>query len=460
MARVLADVHSARSATHLNLHPVSGLPVHQAAFRRTSSSVLGDITNTGFGGLGVKPFAFVENQQAVAGLPQVSEVASIGGGAVASSFGCLATGPCRLASLPAGCSSRPVVTNGPTCAPIVPLRERAEVIVAHAGRGKAEEWTVDWSESWGVVLNAAMEGRRIEDYTVFNRNNQVIKIVANIPNRSDFPLRIVPKDGAAEDDSMQVEDPRYVAEYAKDIFVHLSDSESSFQPRPGFLDAQTDINSKMRAILVDWLVEVHMKYKLKPETLFMAVNLVDRFLEQRLVLRKRLQLVGVTAMFIAAKFEEIYPPEIKDFVYITDNAYTKGEIQEMEVGMLAALNFELCCPTVAHYLDNYQSLTKCKEEQFHLMQYVAELCLPEVKMLRYLPSHLVAAAALLSNKILKHRPAWPECMSHIPADSQTVVKACARDMCGLLEGAERNQLQAVRRKYSQAKFSSVAKMTF
>jgi cyclin B len=79
----------------------------------------------------------------------------------------------------------------------------------------------------------------------------------------------------------------------------------------------------MRAILVDWLVDVHAKFKLVNETLFLTINLIDRFLEKTLVSRKNLQLVGVTCMFIATKYEEIYPPDLKDFVYVTDKAYTK-----------------------------------------------------------------------------------------------------------------------------------------
>jgi cyclin B len=79
----------------------------------------------------------------------------------------------------------------------------------------------------------------------------------------------------------------------------------------------------MRAILVDWIIEVHLKFKLLPETLFITVSLIDRFLERVQIKRHNLQLVGVTAMLIASKYEEIYAPEVNDFVYITDNAYTK-----------------------------------------------------------------------------------------------------------------------------------------
>lgn len=82
----------------------------------------------------------------------------------------------------------------------------------------------------------------------------------------------------------------------------------------------------MRAILVDWLIEVHYKFKLLPETLFLTVNLIDRFLEREAIHRTKLQLVGVTSMLIASKYEEIYAPEVKDFVYITDRAYQKEEI--------------------------------------------------------------------------------------------------------------------------------------
>ena len=87
--------------------------------------------------------------------------------------------------------------------------------------------------------------------------------------------------------------------------------------------SQKDINSKMRSVLLDWLVDVHYKFKLLPETLFLTVNLIDRYLEKVEINRKRLQLVGVTSMFIASKYEEIYAPEVKDFAYVTDSAYTK-----------------------------------------------------------------------------------------------------------------------------------------
>ena len=108
-------------------------------------------------------------------------------------------------------------------------------------------------------------------------------------------------------------------------------------PDTEYMNHQKDINQSMREILIDWLIEVHLKFGLLQETLFLTVNLIDRFLSTTSVNRNKLQLVGVTAMLIASKYEEIYPPIVSDFVYITDNAYTKEEILAMEEHMLMAL---------------------------------------------------------------------------------------------------------------------------
>ncbi len=86
---------------------------------------------------------------------------------------------------------------------------------------------------------------------------------------------------------------------------------------------QSDINGEMRKILIDWLIKVHLKFKLLSETLFMTIALIDRYLDRAKVNREHLQLVGVASLFISCKYEEIYPPQTKDFVEITDNTYTK-----------------------------------------------------------------------------------------------------------------------------------------
>jgi len=149
----------------------------------------------------------------------------------------------------------------------------------------------------------------------------------------------------ADFDPVAAEDPQNVADYVSDIYKHLQGEESVLRVQPNYMERQIQINSKMRSILVDWLVDVHKKYKLRPETLFLGIALVDRYLEQRVTARKYLQLVGITALLIAAKFEELYPPQISDFVYVTDKTYTKEDVIKMEISMLTALELNIYQPT-------------------------------------------------------------------------------------------------------------------
>merc|ERR1740121_1923782 len=166
------------------------------------------------------------------------------------------------------------------------------------------------------------------------------------------------------------------------------------------MEGQKDIDSKMRAILIDWLVEVHMKYRLRPETLFLSVNIIDRYLSVRPVARSKLQLLGVVAMFIAAKFEEIDPPKVREFVHITDRTYPKEEILSMEVKVLMALEYQIAVPTPVHLLDRLQRANGCDAAQRSLVQYALELSLLDLHLnnLQHPPSFLVSAALLMSNE--------------------------------------------------------------
>lgn len=135
--------------------------------------------------------------------------------------------------------------------------------------------------------------------------------------------------GSADDiDDRDKEDPLCATAYVADMYNYFREKEASTSVRPVFMESQTHINERMRAILVDWLVEVHLKFKLVPETLYLTINLIDRYLEREEVSRPKLQLVGVTSLLIASKYEEIYPPELRDLVYICDRAYTKQDVRE------------------------------------------------------------------------------------------------------------------------------------
>jgi len=261
---------------------------------------------------------------------------------------------------------------------------------------------------------------------------------------------------------------QFVSEYAADIHTFLLTEETARLPSPTYMDQQRDINQKMRAILVDWLVEVHSKYRLHDETLWLGVQIVDRYLQTTQVMRNRLQLVGVAAMLIAAKFEEIHPPEVRDFAYITDNTYSKQEILDMEAVMLNALGFDLACPTAVHFLTKFLRANKGSEVQKHLSQYLAELSLLEVKFLKYKPSQVAAAAVLLSNRLMLRRgptqQMWGPQMVGLTQCDEQELEACVQELRALYEAQSNPQtatagngpLRAVKKKFEAAKYNTVS----
>jgi len=250
--------------------------------------------------------------------------------------------------------------------------------------------------------------------------------------------------------------PQQVSEYVPQIVALLFQEETASMPLPSYMEMQTDINGKMRSILVDWLVEVHMKYRLRHETLFLAVNLIDRYLAVPPVTRRRLQLVGVVAMFLAAKFEEIDPPRVKDFVYITDSSYTKEDILTLECTMLAAIGFNIVVPTATHFLHYLQKANHCDSAHSELASYLLELSLVDLRMIRHAPSRLVSAALMLSNELLGRPIAWPAAMALQSRHEEQALRGCAEELRAHLHAAPDSSLQAVRKKYLLPQHHSVA----
>jgi cyclin B len=124
-------------------------------------------------------------------------------------------------------------------------------------------------------------------------------------------------DEVVEDiDALDRDDPLSVTEYVNDIYAVLREREKQFRIPADYMKEQFDINERMRMILLDWLVEVHLKFRLLTDTLHLAVYIIDRYLSLKQIIRDELQLVGITAMLLASKYEEIYIPECGDFIYI------------------------------------------------------------------------------------------------------------------------------------------------
>lgn len=254
-------------------------------------------------------------------------------------------------------------------------------------------------------------------------------------------------------DSADVHNPQCVHEYINDIMLHLFESESKRLASPNYMLKQSDINVKMREILVDWLVEVHLKFKLQHESLYLTVNLIDRFLERRAVSRTKLQLVGCTAMLIAAKYEEIYAPEVRDFVYISDQAYTRDQILAMESIMLNTLGFYITVPTALRFGERLCRVAKVSPETEALIHYLMELTLQDSKFLRYRPSEIAAAAAYLGMKSTGHP--WDATIEHHCGYTLSKLSEVLVDL-QQLASRDPPKYRAVRKKYLNKKYFGVS----
>ena len=204
---------------------------------------------------------------------------------------------------------------------------------------------------------------------------------------------------------------------------------------------QSDINEKMRAILIDWLIEVHLKFKLNPETMYLTVNLIDRFLEKKLVIRQKLQLVGVTAMLLASKYEEIYAPEVRDFVYITDKAYTREQILGMEAQMLNTLDFRISVPTAYVFLARFLKVADADARTQQLATFFVERCQQEYRMLQHMPSRVTAAAVNVALRTTRGRGAWSPTMVHYTGFTEEELRLCILDVEVVMDHCVTSSLQ-------------------
>lgn len=213
----------------------------------------------------------------------------------------------------------------------------------------------------------------------------------------------------------------------------------------------------MRCILVDWLVEVAEEYKLHRETLFLAVNYIDRFLSKISVLRGKLQLVGAASMFLASKYEEIYPPDVAEFAYITDDTYTKQQVLRMEHLILKVLTFDVAVPTLNWFCDDFiKSCDDNDDKLKSLTMFLAELTLIDMETyLKYLPSVTAAASLCLARFSLGLEP-WPSNMVKKTGYEVGHFVDCLKDLHSTYLKAASHPQQAVMEKYKVDKYCQVS----
>ncbi|KAL3621534.1 Cyclin-B2-3 [Castilleja foliolosa] len=253
-------------------------------------------------------------------------------------------------------------------------------------------------------------------------------------------------------DSSDKNNPLAVTEYIDDIYEYYKKTESISCVSPNYMAHQSDINERMRGILIDWLIEVHDKFELMDETLYLTVNIIDRFLAVQPVIRKKLQLVGVTALLLACKYEEVSVPVVDDFIFISDKAYCRQEVLDMEKLMINTLRFNLSVPTPYSFMTRFLKAAQSDKTLELVSFFIVELCLVQYKMLRFPPSLLAAAAVFTAQCALTgNNKQWSKTCISYTSYSQEHLLECAKLMVSLHEKAGTEKLSSVHKKYSCSK---------
>jgi cyclin B len=273
-------------------------------------------------------------------------------------------------------------------------------------------------------------------------------------------------------DKSTLADIYHVSEYCADIQKDMQRKELSTKPDSFYMKRQTEINENVRAILVDWLISVHLKFKLLPETLYITVNLIDRYFSMFNVQKAQVQLVGIAALLIATKYEEIYPPTVKEFIYLTDDTFTRKEVLDMERKILFNIEFGITETSSYRFLERYSKIAKADSVIFFLAQYLLELALLDSKMNQYLPSMQASTALYVAMRVTltdnqikngatdqpSYVSCWTKTLQQETGYSSADLKSCAKNYFQLANLIQKSELQAILRKFKQSKFLEVARI--
>ena len=312
------------------------------------------------------------------------------------------------------------------------------------------------------TLNDSKNKKNSKQIKKIKQNNKVIN--KENPNKKNF-IENSPKKYINLD---KIKNPQIPKDYLNIIYYNLlTEEQKGVKPMVlyNYMTDQNEINEQMRSILIDWLIDVHHKFQFRDETLFMTVLIIDRFCTIRQISRIKLQLLGVTAMMIACKHEEIELPKIEDFIFITDKAYTKEEIIKLENDILIALNFELMYPSPIKFFE-YLSVNFNFDKKAHFMgKYLMESFLLDIKYVKYKASVISCACAYIVMKFFKiegYQDLYSKKYFMLNENEDLPlghgVKDCAQDICILVDNIKNSNYLSCFKKYSKEEFEKVAQL--
>lgn len=263
--------------------------------------------------------------------------------------------------------------------------------------------------------------------------------------------------GADEDiDAADKANATACAEYVQEIYAYQCELENRNLP-VDYMPRQSEVNEHMRERIVDWICSLHYRFQFQIDALFHAISLLDRFLSVKVIAHSRLQLVGLTALVIASKYEDSYTAPLSQFAKVAEHPTCSiANIVQMEREFLLAINFGLSAPTSLTFLKRYAKAAKAETNMGMLSRFMAELTLGDYKLTaKYRPS-LIASAAIYHARRLMQLPGWTPTLAHYSGYREADFEQCAVDLRDLVKKAAAAKFVTTYRKYSLPKYWGLA----
>ncbi|PVU88697.1 hypothetical protein BB559_005449 [Furculomyces boomerangus] len=277
-----------------------------------------------------------------------------------------------------------------------------------------------------------------------NLNHKTTNI--NFPLQSDFDS---PFCDIEDLDAEDRDDPLMVSEYISEITLYLLSIEDRTMPEPNYISKQPEITWSMRELLINWVIRVHYQMMMLQETLFLAVNLIDRFLSKRFVAANKFQLVGIVSLLIASKYEEMNTRPIKDFLSSADNVYSENDVLSAERFMLRVLDFDLSYSGPLNFLRRVSKADNYNLQNRTVSKYFLEVSLVDYNFLCFKPSLVAAASIYLARKIF-NSGGWNPTLAHYSNYTESQLLPCINQLIKYL--ANNTKTDIINTKYSQECF--------
>jgi len=296
--------------------------------------------------------------------------------------------------------------------------------------------------------------------TTFKQPQAVIKQIAPaIVHELHIVSRNPPE--SPKVDLLYANDPQHVAEFTHDIMEHFQRVELKYMPSSDYMDKQSEINTTHRAIVVDWLSQIHYQWKMLPDTIYLCVNIMDRFLSIKAVSRDRFQLLAVTCLLIACKYEEICCPPIKALVDAAGSQFTVDDVIRMERVVLSNLDFNITVATLYPFLKRFLKCGRC-EDNLNVIwttQYICEMSLSEYQALEYTPSMMACSAIYLANRLNNVEDPWNRNLQYYTGRNVSDILPCVKFMHEMIQRQNRNtKLMIVKKKFTSTRRNEVTKL--